>query len=244
LDPKQNGVSKAFDKAGEELKKAADPIKEAIERVKNGFKDMENGFKDMGKFIGSIKERFKRIGAGLKDIFEGLFVTEFTGIARGLNRGFKDIFDIKEGGLIHDSLYFLGMYGACGIKYITNFKDCFPHYLVDLLFKIVYSPIKIILFGFYILQINLYPVEKQIWDGLYWVDNKIYINIGFNVLKWPKEIRGKCYDCKRLKTRVVNERARAVHDDFTINIKNDMWAGIDQMNHGAAEFRSAFSKNL
>ena len=221
------------------FRKLGDDIKGPFVKFGNDtvgkFTDIFNQLADFGNKIKSFGERFEKIGYGIKDIFEGIG-DEFKYFGIGVGRGFNDI-----GLLIAYAAEYVFSYVICGVKYISNLPNCILYYIVDAFLRILYLPIRITLWFLYtFLNINLYPTEKQFWDFAGWVDSKIYTVASFNILRWPKNIRDQCYNCKRLKTSVLVNKARDIDNDFKTEIPRLMNIGVDKMRKGGDEIKSGF----
>jgi hypothetical protein len=112
---------------------------------------------------------------------------------------------------------------------------------MDAFIQILYLPIRITLWFLYsFLRINLYPTEKKIWGYAEWIDSKIYSSVGFNIMRWPKNIRDQCYNCKRLKTSVLLRKAKEIDYDFKVGIPKLIKKGTDKIKKGAKELRQFF----
>jgi hypothetical protein len=131
-------------------------------------------------------------------------------IFKGLVRGFKDI-----GLLIAYVGEFFITYIMCGVKFLINLPQCFIYYAIVTFGYIVYLPISIMLWISWMFGANLYKIEKTIWNYIYDFDSYLYGYLGFNLTKWPKNVRDKCYNCKRLKTSTLKRKAKEINDDFT-----------------------------
>lgn len=246
---------------GGKMKKAGDKMKSEFEKPFNDFKDRVTGtftrfgndvvkgtgdifgkitqiFNQIGDIFGKIAsfgKRFKDFGEGLRDIFSGIgneVKYSFIGVARG----FENI-----GLLIAYTGSFVFSYVMCGVKFLSNLPNCIMYYIVDAFFRILYLPIRITLWVLYtFLNINLYPTEKQLWDFAGWVDSKIYTVAGFNVLRWPKNVRDQCYNCKRLKTSVLIRKSKDIDYDFKYGIAELLQKGIDEIKQGGNKIKGAF----
>jgi hypothetical protein len=103
----------------------------------------------------------------------------------------------------------------CLVQNMSNFTKCFFYYLIDIVFYICYLPIVIMLWVFKgAVGINLYPLERKIWDMLYNFDAFFYGAFGFHLIKWSKSVRDQCYNCKRLKTQVLTHSASKFAKDI------------------------------
>jgi len=214
------------------FRKLGDDIKAPFVKFGN---DTVGKFTDIFKKLTEFGSRFEKIGNGIKDIFEGIG-DEFKYLGIGVGRGFEDI-----GWLIAYAVEFVFSYVICGVKYISNLPNCIVYYITDALIQILYLPIRITLWFLQsFLRINLYPTERKIWEYAQWIDSKIYTALGFNVLRWPKNIRDQCYNCKRLKTRVLINKAREIDYDFNVGIPHILKQGINRIEKGGEEIKHGF----
>jgi len=228
----QEGFRESFREGldiGKEIRKAFEkPFKKIPEQIEKPFKPMIDAFKEFPK-------RFKKIGSGINNIFQGIG-DEFKYLGIGIGRGMEDI-----GLLIAYATEFVFSYVICGVKYISNIPNCILYYIVDALIQILYLPIRVTLwFLKSFLYINLYPTEQKLWKFAEWVDSKVYGAVGFNFMRWPKNVRDLCYNCKRLKTSVLVRKAREIDYDFKVGIPKLLKKGTDRMKKGAKEITQAF----
>jgi hypothetical protein len=162
--------------------------------------------------------------------------SEWTAIYNHLFGGFEDI-----GLLMAYATQFVFSYVICGVKYISNLPNCILYYITDALIQMLYLPIRITLWFLYsFLKINLYPTEKKIWGYAQWIDSKIYGSVGFNFLRWPKNIRDQCYNCKRLKTKTVLNKAKEIDYNFKVEIPRMIKKGTDRIKKGGDQIKKAF----
>jgi hypothetical protein len=113
---------------------------------------------------------------------------------------------------------FVKTYTVCSVFFIANAKRCFLYYIIEFIGVLLYMPVRIMLLLLRVLGINLYPVEKGVWDSLEKLDRYVVGNAGFHIIYWPKSIRDNCFNCKRLKVDVMMQRAGDVSDDFFVKI--------------------------
>jgi hypothetical protein len=86
---------------------------------------------------------------------------------------------------------------VCAVTKITQFPQCFPWYLLDLVGKVLYFPFYIIIFIFNSFGIREPAMlEKFIWDQLENVDKIIHGAVGLHIIHFPDCINEKCYKCK------------------------------------------------
>lgn len=190
--------------------------------------------------IDNVAARFMLIGKGFKDMANGLFVTEMNGIGDALKTGFDNI-----GELIRWTGEFIFSYITCGVKFISNFKQCFWPYLLDCFGQTIYIPFRVILWIMLtFFKHDLYALENKIWGQIYSMDDRIYGTFGYRFTNYPKNIRDLCYNCKRLKTDALKDKASEIDYDFTTNFDEKLRAGIKEMARGSDEVNSAFSTDF
>ena len=224
----KEGFQEGLDIGGEMRKVFEKPFKEIPDKIISPFKQIIDGAK-------TFFSRFRLLKSGFDNIFSGIG-DQFKYLGIGIGRGFEDI-----GLLIAYATEFVFSYVMCGVKYISNIPNCILYYITDALIQALYLPIRIVLwFLSSFLKINLYTTEKKLCGYAQWVDNKIYSSMGFNVLRWPKNVRDQCYNCKRLKTSVLVRKAREIDYDFKVGIPKLIKKGTDRIKKGASELKQFF----
>ena len=204
-----------------------DPIDKLIEEIEKAITDFFDiiieFFEMLGTFFESIPMRFMNLMYALGDIVEGVGM-QFYAIGEGLAWGFEDI-----GLLIYYGVHWAETYFMCGMHYIMNIMDCIGYYIVDIIFSILYLPVTILLWMLYmVLGVDLYPIEKQAWDGIETIDTIFYELSGVHLIYWPKEIREQCYTCIRLKTSVLENKAADIKYDFEEKIPHHIKHATDK----------------
>ena len=180
-------------------------------------------------FFKQLPKKLKKLDKGFQDIFYGIG-DEFKYLGIGAGRGFNDI-----GLLIAYASEFVFSYTMCGVKYISNIPNCILYYTVDTFLNILYLPIRISLWILYLLGVNLYPTQNMIWKYIEKINGYIYSSLGFNIIRWPKNIRDQCYNCKRLKTSVLIKKAKDIDRDFKVNIPKILMKGANRIKKGGNE---------
>jgi len=88
---------------------------------------------------------------------------------------------------------------ACVIEKITSFKSCFFWYLLDIIFEIMYLPMRVILWFASPEMFDVCEVE-QLHDMVVRQRDKldcfIYENYGFHIFRYPHSEQKRCYKCK------------------------------------------------
>jgi len=227
-------------------KKISGPFNEIGDQMKNGVNSVINGVKD--KILGPLEDifnkakqafteiprRFSMFGSAFSHIFIGIG-EEVTGLFSGIGDGFMDIGELfKYSGIL------VFTYVECGVKLIGNLHRCMFYYALETLGKIAYLPFRILLWGLNRCGIDLYSVEKKIWDTLEWLDGNLFRLTRVHFMHYTIDVRNMCYNCKRLKTSALDRRAKRIDDDFRTGIKRKLNKGIDTLRNAGDEFKGAF----
>lgn len=208
---------------------------------KEGFKEGLNIGKEIKKgLLSAFKpfiSRMQNIGFGLKNGLHGLGVEiQYLGI--GTARGVADI------SLLFAYIsQFVFSYTMCGVKYMSNVPSCLLYYSVDTTFKVLHLPIRISL---WVLQssigINLYPIQDKLWKWLLKLNGYIYGSLGFNIIRWPKNVRDQCYNCKRLKLSVLARKGKDIDYDLRVNLPKVLTKGMPLLARADKQLQNAFSE--
>lgn len=184
---------------------------------------------DVSDGINRVVQKMTNIGKGLEKIFKGLFVDEMRGLGEGLSIGFHNI-----GEFMFWTSEFLFTYIICGLQYLQNMHKCIFYYILDVLAKILYSPIDIINWiAWEWAGQDLYTGQKKIWDTIYWIDDEFYNTMGFHFAHYPKNVADVCYSCKRLKILALKSKSSQINYDFEKRMPELLQAGIQEMISGA-----------
>jgi len=249
-----DSMKKFFDDIGNKATEAGNVVKGGIEKgvgeIKGKFVEFGEKITALGATItseftkigGTITEKFKeltkrmnRMGSGLKGIFDGIGM-EFTGLGEGLRLGFDDI-----GLLFQYTGEFLLTYCFCGVKFITNLNTCILYYAIDAVGQIIYLPFRVMFFVIYLSVYNdIYSQVDKIWNQIRDLDQMNYNYTGVYLTRWPRTIRDLCYNCKRLKVSVLNQKAKDINDDFNIKMPELLNKGVDKMKASGNDFTDAF----
>jgi hypothetical protein len=174
------------------------------------------------KFILTLPQRFANIMVGLINIFFGVAVElKDLGVVSGIV--FIDFFIFMM-----YTWEFVRTYTICGVQFAGNITNCIFYYIVDMIVNfliLIFVQIPLwILFKF--LGISLYKEVQQASNALEQLDQIIFGYVGFHIIYWPKNVRDKCYNCKRLKMSVYVGKIMSLVDDFTIKIPAIIIKGI------------------
>lgn len=204
-----------------------------LKRTKEGLK-MGNSIGAIFKIIVTLPKRLMDIGKGIGNIFKGFGLT-YWGILKGTALGFKDIVM-----LVYYGAYFIFTYTICGVQYITNLPKCFFYYIVDIFFQLIYLPVRLGLFVIWIFYNKIYGYESLVWKYIDKMDILQYDYTGIRVTRWPKSIRDKCYNCKRLKVSVVMKKGNDIYKDFMVKIPNMVLKGVNTVKKGGKQMLGGF----
>jgi hypothetical protein len=183
-------------------------------------------------FFHSIPRRVTNLGDGFTNIFDGIG-SEFVALGMGIELGFGDIVT-----LIQYTFEFLMTYIKCGVYFISNIRNCFFYYLLEIVGQIIYLPFRILFWLLNLFGLNVYGIVDKIWSAIDDLDTYIYTSAGFHIVHYPKSIRQQCYVCKRLKVKVLTNKAKDVSDDFKYKIPEIMTRGIATINKGKDQLDS------
>lgn len=164
---------------------------------------------------------------GIKDIFLGL-AREFQEFPQG-----AFYFAVHIAIFIQYLGVFIFTNLFCAMQMIQNFTSCFFWYALDIFGKILYLVPQIFILFFSLLGVPARDIEKQIWDGLESLDRIVVDASGYHLIHFPKDIRDKCYNCRRLSTSALIGRAAATFEDINDPILPLMAGGLLDMFNGA-----------
>ena len=202
-----------------------------------GIGDMISMIPAIINFLITLPQRFANIFAGIINIFLGLAIElKDVGIVSGIV--LTDFFVFLE-----YTWELIRTYMICAPKILSNLTNCLIYYICDFFGIVLYLPVRIFLTLLKMFGVNLYPLEKQIWDGIEKIDRLVFTAVGFHIIHWPKSIRDRCYNCKRLKLTVYADRIVDIADDFTVKIPAIMVTGIRYLKKALANINEVFASN-
>jgi hypothetical protein len=200
-----------------------------------GIGDMMSMIPTIINFLITLPQRFANIFAGIINIMLGVAMElKSIGIVSGIV--LTDFFVFLE-----YTWELIRTYMICAPKMIANLTSCLIYYMCDFFGIVLYLPVRIFLSLLKIFGVNLYPIEKQIWDGIERIDRLIFTAVGFHIIHWPKNVRDQCYNCKRLKLTVYADRILDIVDDFTITIPSIMVEGIRYLKKALVNVNEVFA---
>jgi hypothetical protein len=204
-----------------------------------GFEDALEMIPMIIKFIITLPQRFGNILTGLLNIFFGVAVAlKDVGVISGIV--FIDFFI-----LMMYSWEFVRTYTICGVQFAGNITNCIFYYIIDIIVNFltllfVHLPLWLLL---NFLGINLYKEMQKMYDMLEKLDQIILNYVGFHIIHWPKNVRDKCYNCKRLKMSVYAGKIMGLVDDFTIKIPAIIIKSIPYLKGALNNLMQIFSSN-
>jgi len=176
-------------------------------------------------------------GEGLFMIFEGV-AQEFIEFPQGAFLG-----AMSAAKLAHS----VGVFGLttffCGLQMMENFTSCIFYYLLEIIGKILYfiPMLVFMMLDFVGGKENIgSQIENKLWSLLEKLDRFTIDRFGFHVIHFPKSVRDKCYNCRRLKpSAFVRKTGEFVHD-----VKTDVipltTGGLSKMFGGLGKIINAF----
>ena len=183
-------------------------------------------------FIQKLPNRLYNIQHGVNNIFVGI-VEQFEALGTAIELGYKDTKNL----LVYTG-EFISTYIQCVVKLVKNFYKCAIFYLLEVFGKLLMLPFRICMWIAYTyFGIDLYPVEKMMWNIIYWIDGIIFSYVGVHIAHYPQSIREDCYTCIRLKREVVKEKADDLDYTFTKTIPDLMTnsSGACKIRRGKAQ---------
>lgn len=177
-----------------------------------GGSSVPAGYPDPGKITSFFKElsrRFKLLGMGIKDIFEGLKVA-VTAVCVAAKVGIHDI------GLLVEYIFnFTEDSFTCFKQFLYNLKYCFLFYVIEMCGQILYFPIRVLVWTLKkFIHFDMQPYLDTFWAWMEKIDRIFYSYASFHLIHYPHEVRQHCYVCKRLSERPVSRQGHTVKYDW------------------------------
>ena len=128
----------------------------------------------------------------------------------------------------------------CFMRILFSSFDCLFWYILETIGKILYliGP-TLFISVFLFIGIDLRPMEKAIWNLLELLDKFIFGTVGFHIIHFPKWVRNRCYNCKRLKISSLSNQFFEYSSYLTDHIPRDAAPGISMMQLGFGQFMDA-----
>lgn len=223
-------LSDIADEVAEKLNEALLIMKNAITSPMKGIEDMIKDFERIICLLETFPNRINNLLAGIDNIFQGVG-EQMELILKASSLGLKETSTLMD-----YTGVFLTSYFKCGTKFIVNLYKCVFFYIIDIICKILYLPVRIVLWFLKLfLDIDFYPMEERIWQGILYIDQIIYSLLEIHIVYWPETIREQCYTCIRLRKDVINRQAEKV--DYTFNVKIPDMINGDLTRVGMAKIR-------
>ena len=130
----------------------------------------------------------------------------------------------------------------CAVKSIQNFYFCFIFYILDFLGQLAYLPVRLLLFCASYFMVGIYSYESKFWNKIEALDRMIFASIKFHIAHYPKQIRDKCYNCKRIKITSMGNIFLGNIKDLSGPIPNNLFGGIKKIATGFVHMFETFNK--
>jgi len=186
-------VEGGFEEAIKRAEKIGETLKDDLETVGYGiFDELKVAFGPFQKLLNvfeDIGDGFVKIGHGIEHFFEAVG-EDIVGT----------VFDISE--FVQYLAVFLFTTFMCLIRNAGNLTTCIFYYIWDAFLQLCYLPVRIVLFLLYFILPKVYDWEAQFWNYMDILDRFWYKYFQFHIIHYPKSVRDKCYNCKRLKASV------------------------------------------
>ena len=128
----------------------------------------------------------------------------------------------------------------CFMKIMFSSFDCIFWYSLETFGKIIYllGP-TLFISVFLFIGVDLRPLEKAFWTMMESLDKIIWGSFGFHIIHFPKWVRTRCYNCKRLKVSSVSNQYFRFSNYLRENIPRDAATGISTVKLGFGQFMDA-----
>jgi len=93
----------------------------------------------------------------------------------------------------------IGSYIKCGFTRIKTLPSCMQWYMLEILGKILYTPIRFLVWLISKMGApEVRQMEKDVWNYLEQIDKMTYSSAGIHIIHYSDEIIDGCYKCKGL----------------------------------------------
>ena len=198
-----------------------------------GIEDIGDILEDMFGFIKKIGDLFTNLADGAKEMGEGL-EQEVYEAPEGLMIAGADFTR-----LVTFSVAFFITNIMCAVKSIQNFYFCFLFYILEFIGQLAYLPVRIFLFCASFMITDIYIYERKFWEMVEKLDRILFYYIKFHIAHYPKQIRDKCYNCKRIKMTSMGNILFGTLKDISGPIPNNLFGGIGTMAGGLMKMLNA-----
>jgi len=197
--------------------------------------DMVDGLEEIFGFVTKIGDFFSDLAGGAEDMLDGLG-QEIVEAPVGVAILATDVIRTVSFGIA-----FIITNAICAVKSIQNFYFCFIFYIFEFLGQLAYLPIRLMLVIASFAIINVYSYERKAWEQIEKLDRFLFSFIQFHISHYPKQIRDKCYNCKRIKITSMGNILLGDIKDLSGPIPNNLFGGIGKMAKGFNRMLNAFS---
>lgn len=177
------------------------------------------------------------IGEGIYDIFTGV-AQEFIELPQGAFIG-----AISGAKMAHA----IGVFGItnfiCGLQMLKNVTSCAGYYIMQIIGKIFYSIMSVVftILDFFSGKAKLgSQLENKIWDRLERLDTNSINAGGPHLIYFPKSVRDRCFNCRRLKTSAFVRKTGEFVNDMTEDVIPLTTGGLSKMFGGLEKIMKAF----
>jgi hypothetical protein len=132
----------------------------------------------------------------------------------------------------------------CGMKLMGNFTSCALYYLLEIIGSILYLiPTLVFMVLDWLTGARKLGtlIESTVWSLLEKLDRMTIDNLGFHVIHFPKSVRDKCYNCRRLKPIAFVRKATDFASDINDPIIPLATGGIQDIFNGFKRIVNAFT---
>jgi len=209
-----------------------------IDDILQNVKDVITNISRITCLANSLKPRISNVKEGTIQYTEG-GVEFISAVKKSAEISKNEIFLAIE----YISI-FIYTHLTCAILLLNKLPLCIIFYTLDMLGKIAYLPISIILWcTITLFNIDLYPLEIDAWNKLSDIDCYTYRAFGIRIIHFPKWVRDDCYICKTLKPSVVSTQNKNIKVAFKQTIPKLLSnAGREKMNKGIKHFEASLDK--
>jgi hypothetical protein len=187
----------ATERAAGSTEAAIDGVTKQINKTVDTIeKGVIGGQGSLQRFMNSMKDSFEKFGISVANnlIEYGQWALSTQGLMTIL---FFLIALFAFFGYIKDICLWSFDTVACLIEKATNFKACFFWYILDIIFEILYLPIRFLLWLADRFDICLgREIHDRARDMRDDIDCFIYDNYGFHIFRYPHSEMKRCYKCK------------------------------------------------
>jgi hypothetical protein len=146
---------------------------------------------------GKRKVRRRRKSIKVNDKILEPYKEGATNPFKKLTDGFKKIGDAFK--KIPKFFQAINSYIKCGFARIKSIPSCMQWYMLEIVGKILYTPIKFLVWMIAKMGApEVQTMEKDIWRYLEEIDKMTYSSAGIHIIHYSDEIVNGCYKCKGL----------------------------------------------